>query len=70
MAASSGFGSGVHFFNFATRNTIQGNFIGVNADLQPRGNTGYGIFCCGLPSAAGLNVIGGIADGAGNVIAY
>ena len=67
---SSGFGSGVHFFNFATRNTIQGNFIGVNADLQPRGNTGYGIFCCGLPSAAGLNVIGGIADGAGNVIAY
>ena len=68
---SGGFGSGIHFFNFPERNTIQGNYIGVGADGHTKlGNTGTGIFCCGLPGNEGHNVVGGLVAGAGNVIAF
>ena len=57
-------------FSVRTGTTIQGNFIGIRANGSPLGNGGDGISCCGLPGAAGGNLIGGVAEGAGNVIAH
>ena len=67
---SSGFGSGVHFFNLATRNHDSRQLHRRRCRRTSRcGNTRDGIFCCGLPRAAGGTSIGGTAEGAGNVIA-
>ncbi len=62
--------SGIQTFNFPSRNTIQGNFIGIGVDGRALGNGFAGIFCCGLPNNEGRNVIGGLSEGAGNVIAH
>jgi uncharacterized repeat protein (TIGR01451 family) len=64
-------GSGIHFFNISSRNRIEGNFIGVDVDGNAMRNAGAGIRCCGISGVPGRdNVIGGIAAGAGNVIAF
>ncbi len=58
-------GDGVLVFNDANDTVIQGNLIGTDATgLLPRGNgdSGIAIFTTG-------NVVGGLADGAGNVLA-
>jgi parallel beta-helix repeat protein len=65
----SGFGQGI-FVSGAntTNNTIQGNYIGVDASgIQHAGNYGHGVL---VSSGARANTIGGTAPGAGNVIAY
>jgi hypothetical protein len=60
-------GRGVEITNTrATRNTVQGNWIGTIAGGGgPLGNEGPGVFI----DLAGHNIIGGASDGAGNVIA-
>lgn len=58
-------GDGVQVFNNANDTIIQGNLIGTDATgLLPRGNgaSGIALFTTG-------NVVGGSADGAGNVLA-
>ena len=63
--ASSGFGSGIHFFNQASRNTIQGNLIGVGADGRDAGQHGDGhLLLRNLPIQPG-NVVGGPPRGPG-----
>ena len=62
----------------ASGNLIQGNFIGTQADgATPLPNTGDGVVVIPVNNASGAflpggvnNVIGGIAGGAGNVIAF
>jgi CSLREA domain-containing protein len=68
--ASGGTGRGIEFQNQASRNTIQGNLIGVGADGRDLGNVRIGIFCCGLMTDPPGHVVGGTAEGAGNVIAF
>jgi uncharacterized repeat protein (TIGR01451 family) len=64
---------GIGFFTSGghpSRNTIEGNLIGIGADGRPLGNGFAGIRCCGSPNNVGRNVIGGVSEGAGNVIAF
>jgi hypothetical protein len=62
-------GSGIKIIGAgATGNVIQGNFIGTNSTGIPAlGNLGNGVL---LGGGASNNTIGGIAAGAGNVIAF
>ena len=64
----SGNGSvGLDIVNAGTGNVVSGNFIGVDiAGTLPLPNAGYGV---DIGSGSG-NTIGGIAAGAGNVIAF
>lgn len=61
---------GIEFFNAPSLTRIEGNRIGLAADGSPLGNGFAGISCCGSPGTIGRNVIGGLAEGAGNEIAY
>lgn len=65
---SGNVGSGVRLEGSgAANNTIQGNLVGVGSDGQtPVGNGFGGIYALG----SGPNLVGGDADGEGNVIAY
>lgn len=64
----SGNGSEGMYFTNAAWNFIQGNFIGVAADgSTPMGNNGHNV---DFNTGSTNNVLGGIAAGAGNVIAY
>jgi len=65
--------SGISFFSTATGNVVQGNFIGTDVNgTSGIGNAAEGIFFAGTTSSANpsSNVIGGVAAGAGNVIAF
>ena len=54
-------------FDVATGNLIQGNYIGTDAaGTAPLGNSNAGV----AVSSGANNVIGGLASGAGNVIAF
>jgi hypothetical protein len=54
----------------ATGNTIQGNFVGTQADgISPLGNEWHGVEIRSTGGAGGT-VIGGTTPGAGNVFAY
>jgi len=65
---SGNFGHGVEIIAEASENTIQGNFIGTNADnLSTLPNTSNGV---GLYAGANNNLVGGIEPGAGNIIAF
>jgi hypothetical protein len=61
-------GRGIEITNTrATRNIVQGNWIGTAAGGSgPLGNWGPGVFV----DLAGHNSIGGVSEGAGNVIAF
>jgi hypothetical protein len=62
-------GNGVGIDIIATRNTVQGNWIGVLPDgVTPAGNLNEGIDLPGINSYD--NLIGGTEPGAGNIIAY
>lgn len=64
----SGNGSEGLYFTNATWNYIQGNLIGVAADgISPMGNNGHNI---DFDTGSTNNVLGGVASGAGNIIAY
>jgi len=71
--AGSQFGQGIYLASapidpLTANNTIQGNYIGVDlSGNQPAGNYRQGIL---IGSGAQNNFVGGIAPGAGNVIAY
>jgi parallel beta-helix repeat protein len=67
--SSSAYGQGVYLYGAnTTNNTIQGNYIGVDASgIRPAGNSTNGVL---IASGAQGNTIGGTASGAGNVIAY
>jgi titin len=72
-AAGSQFGQGIYLASgpidaLTTNNTIQGNYIGVDASgNQPAGNYRQGIL---IGSGAQNNLVGGTVPGAGNVITY
>ncbi len=56
------------FFNNASQNTLQANYIGLAADgISPLGNTNFNVEC---DSGCTNNLIGGPDSGAGNAIAY
>ena len=60
-------GAGVALLSGATANVVQGNLIGTDAAGSVRvGNLGSGV----VIDAGTANVIGGVADGEGNRIAY
>ncbi len=64
----SGNGTGVSIDNDGTnKNVVQGNFIGVNANGAALGNAVAGIE---ITSGAAGNIIGGVAAGAANRIAF
>jgi hypothetical protein len=67
---SANTGNGVGIYNGAHRNSIQGNFVGSDSkgkgDDGLLGNTLSGVFIRGGHG----NLIGGFADGEGNLIAY
>ena len=69
----SQFGQGIYLASgpldaLTTNNTIQGNYIGVDASgNQPAGNYRQGIL---IGSGAQNNLVGGTVPGAGNVITY
>jgi parallel beta-helix repeat protein len=71
--AGSQFGQGIYLASapsdpLTTNNTIQGNYIGVDATgNRPAGNYRQGIL---VGAGAQNNVVGGAAPGAGNVITY
>jgi hypothetical protein len=68
-SSASAFGQGIYLSDTNTvNNTIQGNYIGVDADGNlPIGNYRQGVL---IGSGAESNRIGGTTEGAGNVIAY
>jgi hypothetical protein len=68
-SAASEFGQGIYIWNATSvNNTIQGNYIGVDASgTRPAGNYRQGVLIGG--GATG-NIVGGTTTGAGNVIAY
>ena len=68
ISGNTGFGVGME--NDGTSgNTVQGNCIGTAADgVTAMGNGSHGVFIIGDAGTSG-NVIGGIAPGAGNIIA-
>lgn len=67
---------GIQFGGFTTgsvsANVVQGNYIGLNqAGTAPIPNTGDGIRLeAAAPNLSANNIIGGIASGAGNTIAF
>jgi parallel beta-helix repeat protein len=63
------YGQGIYINGAGTtNNTIQGNYIGVDASgNKPAGNRGAGVL---ISDGADRNTIGGTAETAGNVIAY
>jgi len=67
----SGNGSGGLSLEFATGNSVQGNFIGTDASgTRAVGNLSDGVYLNGSSSVAYYNRIGGTNAGEGNVIAY
>lgn len=59
--------------DLATGNLVEGNYIGTAADgISPLGNTAYGVIMTRGAATIGAtdNVIGGVASGAGNTIAF
>ncbi|MHB8736720.1 MAG: DUF4214 domain-containing protein, partial [Terriglobales bacterium] len=61
-------GQGVYFLNSASKNLLEGNFIGTDLSGTANiGNTTQGVF---ITNSANSNTIGAIATGAGNTIAF